>query len=731
MENDLTLAVTTKGAEDAKAKLASVAGGLTDTGKSTDDLSDKLTKAGIAIGAIGAGLTIYAKKATDGYVDYVKQVNGLARITGDTVENTSALQTVLGQTGVDSGTAAGLMTKFSKQIVATNDATGEQADKMADLRNKIQAAQIKIQALNDDTKKNGDVTGTNANQVEALNLQVKGYTKSLGEAATPLEKLGVATKDAAGNARPMSEVFLDVADKFKGMQNGAEKTQLATELFGKSGTKLLPILNKGSDGIKEMEDNAKKMGLVLSQDNVDAVAKYTAAHRKMDEAVKGFNLQVGQDSLPLYQKLADAGVWLTDKFQGLPGPVREAAASVVAFGGPILTATGAAVGFASNLTSIDFGKVQKGIGLVTGPIGKMAGGFADAAGWIGKNTVEMVKNGAMAVATAAKWLVMNGAQLAVRAGTALWTAAQWALNVALNANPIGLIIIALVALAALFVLLWTHSQTFRDIVTGAFQIVWGAIQAVWNWISSNWPLLLAILTGPIGWAVYAIIQNWETIKGAFAAAWQFIQLVWSAVAGWFGGVWNGIVAVFAGVGGWFASIFQSAVNGIRNAWGGISGFFQGIWNGIVNIFGSIGAAVGNGIVGAVKGVVNGILSGAEGIVNGFVNAINGVIGTINRIPGVNIGKIGALHLPRLAEGGIVKATPGGVHAIIGEGGQDEAVIPLDKLAAMIKGGGGGKGNTYNITANLNTAEAVKAFYAELDNDTILSNRGLTPIRGGI
>ena len=680
MENDLTLAVNTKGADDAKAKLQGVATGLDSTGKSTSDLSDKLTAAGVAIGAIGAGLTIYAKKATDGYVDYVKQTNTIARITGDTVENTSALQAVLGQTGVDAGTSGTIFTKLSKQINATNDATGEAADKQADLRNKIQAAQIKIQALTDDTKKNGDVTGTNANQTEALNLQIKGYTKSLGDAATPLEKLGVATKDAAGNARPMSAVFLDIADKFKSMPNGAEKTAEAVDLFGKQGTKLLPILNKGSDGIKEMEDNAKKMGLVLSQDNVDAVAKYTAAHRKMDEAQKAFSMQVGKDSLPLYQKMADAQNYLVDKFQKLPGPIREATASVVAFGGPVLAGAGAVIGFGANLSSINWTAVSKGFSAITNV-------------------------------------------------TKIWSGAQAVLNAVMAANPILLIVLAVVALIAVFVLAYTHSETFRQIVSTAFNFVWGVIQAVWHWVADNWPLLLAILTGPIGWAVYAIVSNWETIKAAFAAAWAFIQAVWGGVAGWFGGVWNGIVAIFAGVGGWFASVFQSAVNAIRNAWGGITGFFQGIWNAITSIFGNIGAAVANGIVGAVKGVVNGILSGAEGIVNGFVNAINGVIGTINRIPGVNIGKIGQLHLPRLAQGGIVQATPGGTPVIVGEGGKDEAVIPLDKLAGIIKNAGGG-GRTYNITANLNSADAVRAFYAELDNDTILSNRGLTPIRGG-
>lgn len=722
MDEGLTLAIGTKGAEDAKAKIQGVGDSLSGAGKSTTDWSDKLQKAGLAIGAVGIGLTAYSKSATDSYTDYVKSVNNISRITGDAVDKTSQLQYVFGRAGIDAGNSAQVFGAFSKQIQATNDAAKDTAATTADLNNKIDAAKIKIQQLTDDTKKNGDASGSNANQIEGLNLQIADYTKKLGEAQTPLQKLGVATQDAAGKTRPFSDILLDVADKFKAMQNGPEKTALSMQLFGKQGKNLIPILNKGSDGIKDLEKQADALGLTLSGSNVEAVAKYTEAHKKMKDAQTAFTLAVGQEALPMYQKLADAQVWLTEKYKELPGGVQQAATAVVAFGGPVLTATGSIVAFASNLTSIDFGKVSKGFSTVASGVGKTAGGFATATKWVASGTVELIKSGAQAAVTAGKWLVLNAAQIAVRIGTALWTAAQWALNVALSANPIGLIIVALVALAALFVLLWTRSQTFRDIVTGAFNMVWAAIQAVWNWISTNWPLLLAILTGPIGIAVYMIITHWETIKNAFLAAWQFIQGVWAGVAAWFGGVWNGIVAVFAGVAGWFGSIFTGAWNGIKAAWGGVTGFFQGIWNAITSTFGKIGATVADSITGTIKGVVNGILSGAENIVNGFVNTLNGAINTINRIPGVNIGKVAKFSLPRLAEGGIVKATPGGRQVVVGEGGQDEAVVPLDKLQNMMKGNGTVVNFYGNIT--LATKEASDAFFARLNAQAELSSMGV-------
>lgn len=658
MEQDLTLAVNTKGADEAADKIKKVSDNISDTGKSTSDFSDKLTKAGLAIGAVGIGLTAYSKSATDAYTNYVKQTNSIARITGEAVDQTSRLEYVFQRSGVAADQQATVFGTLQKQIQKTNEATGAQADKTADLKNKIEAAQIKIKELTDDTTKNGDSSGKNKNQIDALNISIKGYQNQINEAITPLQKLGVETQDNTGKARSFSDILLDISDKFKAMPNGAEKTAVSMQLFGRSGKDLIPVLNKGSDGIKEMMAQADKLGFTLTSQNVEAVAKYTEAHKKLKDAQQAFTLAVGAEALPMYQKLADAQVFITDKFKALPGPVKNAATAVVAFGGPVLTAAGSMLTFASTLSQINYAAIAKGFQAITNV-------------------------------------------------TKIWAVAQGILNAVMAANPILLIILAIVALVAAFVLAWTYSETFRDIVTGVFMFVWNIIQAVWHWIADNWPLLLAILTGPIGIAVYMIATHWEMIKQAFLGAWQFIT-----------GLWGGLV-------GFFGAIFGGAMNAIRSAWGGITGFFQGIWNAIVNIFGSIGAAVSNGIVGAVRGVVNGILAGAEGIVNGFVNAINGVVGTINKIPGVNIGKIGQLHLPRLAEGGIVPATPGGRTVVVGEGGKDEAIIPLDKLNNM----GGGTKNYY-ITANLNSAEAVRAFYAQLDNDTILSNKGLTPVRGG-
>ncbi|MFB7473978.1 phage tail tape measure protein [Kitasatospora sp. NPDC056184] len=126
-------------------------------------------------------------------------------------------------------------------------------------------------------------------------------------------------------------------------------------------------------------------------------------------------------------------------------------------------------------------------------------------------------------------LLVQGATMAWSAAQAIWTGiqtaatvAQWAWNVALSANPIGLIIIAVVALVAAVVLLWQRSETFRDIVTSCWQVVWSGIKFVWDWVAQNWPLLLALLTGPIGMAVLVITRNWDSIKSGASAVFDYI-----------------------------------------------------------------------------------------------------------------------------------------------------------------------------------------------------------------
>ncbi|WP_327679475.1 phage tail tape measure protein [Kitasatospora sp. NBC_00458] len=164
-------------------------------------------------------------------------------------------------------------------------------------------------------------------------------------------------------------------------------------------------------------------------------------------------------------------------------------------------------------------------------------------------------------------LIVQGATMAWAAAQAVWTGiqtaatvAQWAWNAALSANPVGLIIIAVVALVAAVVLLWQKSETFRDIVTSCWQVVWSGIKWVWDWVSQNWPLLLGILTGPIGWAVLAITRNWDSIKSGASAVLDYIT-----------GMPGRIASGFTALGEILVSPFRWGFNQIASLWNRTAG----------------------------------------------------------------------------------------------------------------------------------------------------------------
>jgi hypothetical protein len=166
--------------------------------------------------------------------------------------------------------------------------------------------------------------------------------------------------------------------------------------------------------------------------------------------------------------------------------------------------------------------------------------FADFAA---ENTTAIKILVGVVAALAAGILVANAAMKAyaaasavVKAATAAWTAVQWLLNAALNANPIGLVIIALAALAAGIYLAYTRSATFRSVVSGAmdavadsvraldraFDAVLNAARSAFNWISDHWKLALFAF-GPIGAAVYLIATNFDKVKAAAWAAFDAIN----------------------------------------------------------------------------------------------------------------------------------------------------------------------------------------------------------------
>jgi hypothetical protein len=219
-----------------------------------------------------------------------------------------------------------------------------------------------------------------------------------------------------------------------------------------------------------------------------------------------------------------------------------------------------------------------------------------------------------------------------------WAIAAGAAAIATIAAAAPFILIG-AAIAAVAYMIITNWDTIVAATKAAWDFVLGIVQGVWNWISENWPLLLAIITGPIGLAVDFIVSHWDSITGGA-----------QAVLDWFANTWSTIYDHIAGP-------VSSAID-----------FIRGLFDDVVS-------------------VVSGIVSAIVGPINGVIRAWNALAFTIPSftLPSFDLGpvhlggqtfggaRIDFPDLPQLAAGGMITST-GLVYAHAGE-----VISPIDKV----------------------------------------------------
>lgn len=283
-----------------------------------------------------------------------------------------------------------------------------------------------------------------------------------------------------------------------------------------------------------------------------------------------------------------------------------------------------------------------------------------------KDFVKSIVSGTAAlIKQAAQWLINTGAKIAntaatiaSTAATAAATAATWLFNAALTVltSPITLVVVAIAALIAIVVLLIKNWDKVKETAKKC----WEGIKNAWH-NASQW----------FNEKIITPIRN-------------FFGNLWNNVKNVAANAWNRIKGIFSGVGNWFSNIFQQAYNGITRIFSNIGNFFSRIWERIKNTFSNLGTSIGNAISNAVKSGINGVISLIERTINKAIGLINKAIDIINLIPGVNVGKINKLNLPRLAQGGYVKANTPQLAMIGDNRHQGEVVAPEDKLMSLYK-----------------------------------------------
>lgn len=330
-------------------------------------------------------------------------------------------------------------------------------------------------------------------------------------------------------------------------------------------------------------------------------------------------------------------------------------------------AEGKAQGFSDTLTGTKdvmggVGEIAKG-NLFEGFV--MAGqGAADLAGGMASFLIPMGKAGLLKAFAAAQWLV----------------------NAAMSANPIGLVIVGIAALIAIFAIAWAKSETFRRIVTGAMNAVMGAAKAVGRWFRETF---------------------WPWMRGVWTAVSDAVVRMRDAI----GKTWNGLISWLTGIPGRVGGAVSGMWNGIKTGLGGAIGWVSERVAGMVKWAKGIPGRISS----AVSGTFDGIKEAFRSAINWIINRWNGlsfsIPGVDTHIPGVGtIGgfTIGTPNLPTFHTGGIVPGSmgsdtiarlkagervtagraSGGTEIVIRSGGSrmDDLLVEVLRKAIKIQGG---------------------------------------------
>jgi hypothetical protein len=245
-------------------------------GRNVDGLKHKLELAEKYIPFLGVSAAAYMsgealKEMFEHTVDNMDVMGKLAEQTGMTVEEISSFSYVARMADVSLETFAKSVEKLERNMVSASGGVSEGMDSMAAGGNKVRAS---------------------------------------------LLSMGFSQKDILDGLKDVPGFLSKIAGKFEGYENGATKTALAMNLFGKSGAAMIPALNKGADGFRELFAEAKAAGNVLSEETAKQAEEVVDSFKRMHSRIDGAKTLIATGLLPTMKDL-------TDVFMGGKGEVAE------------------------------------------------------------------------------------------------------------------------------------------------------------------------------------------------------------------------------------------------------------------------------------------------------------------------------------------------------------------------------------------------------------------------
>lgn len=210
------------------------------------------------IGKLAVQITADASGLKSGLTDAEKTVSAKADAISASVGRIGAAFAGLG--------VVAALKNMTLEAINTADAFDEMSEKTG-------VGVEKLSSLAYAAKINGATVDDLGTAIRALSNRMAESVDPASQAAQMFKGLGVSTQDAIGSLRNVDDVMMDLAGVFSSMEDGAAKSALAMDIFSRSGMSMIPVLNKGKDGLHDLRIEAERMGAVISTD----MAKQSAA----------------------------------------------------------------------------------------------------------------------------------------------------------------------------------------------------------------------------------------------------------------------------------------------------------------------------------------------------------------------------------------------------------------------------------------------------------------------
>lgn len=270
---DIVVQLTDKNTEAGLKKItASAEGAKSALGKMKNDLM----AIGAGVGVVGIGAKL-AKEA----IQWDVAVKKLSGITGATAKETSELLAVANYMGIAMEDSAGAFAKFSKNVGAAKE---------------------KMEVARAEGKLGTDI----------------------------FSKLGYTLEDIQG--KNTVEVFKMIQERLRGMKDGAEKTRVEMELFGRTGYQMHAMLNMSAEQMEKVAERAKAMGLIIDDETAAKSAKLNRELKDLENTGKRLAVSIGHELVPVFNDYAKGVLDVAKEFETMTAEQKEAIGGIVKFG---------------------------------------------------------------------------------------------------------------------------------------------------------------------------------------------------------------------------------------------------------------------------------------------------------------------------------------------------------------------------------------------------------------